>query len=153
MKSFKAFMAVFCAAVLMGFFAAPSEAEVKITIKNNRSHTLSIAFCWAGFDTPDFKKKGWYNVKAGETRTITIKEAAYYFNSTSGFGYYAFGGGKVWAGQEGKGAEVIIHPTKSFSGYWDEPISGGKKVWFRHVNLKQTSEDMFHGSATLTFAP
>ena len=150
MKGFKASMAVFCAAALM-VFSAPSEAKVKITIKNKRSHNLSLAFCWSGFDLEDDRRSGWYIVKAGETRTITIKDATYFF-TISGFGFYAIGDGKTWAGKE-DGLEVIIDPKKSFSGHPDDPIRGGKKVRFRRVNLKPTDEELFHGSATLTFNP
>jgi len=135
-------------------FAPRSEAAVKVTIKNNRPHNMSFAFCWAGFDSPDNRRSGWYSVKAGETRTITFKDTVYALTAQE-FGYYATGGGSVWAGKpsDERPLEVIIHPKDKFGGHPDDPISGGKKVYFRHINLKETGDTREDGTATLTFNP
>lgn len=125
-----------------------AEAKVSITIKNNRSHSLSFAFRWAGFDMPDDTVKGWYNVPAGATKTFTFSDAVYALTSDS-FGYYATGGKKVWKGDL-KG--WVSSSGKAFSGNPDEPPSDAKSVGFRKITLKAGSsrED---GSATLTFNP
>lgn len=145
---------------IWGFFVADrAEAAVKVTINNNMSHNLSIAFCWAGFDAPDDTSKGWYNVKAGESKTITFKGAVYALTA-QGFGYYATGttkGGKpiTWAGSsEDKHKAYWIHPKKSFTGQsanGGEPISDGKKVYFRALKLKETGSTREDATATLTF--
>jgi hypothetical protein len=135
------------------FIAAPrAEAEIKVTIKNNRSHSMSFAFCWAGFDTPDDRRSGWYNVNAGETRTITLKDAVYALTA-QGFGYYAKGGGGVWSGRTNDERRlVIIHPTSAFSGHPDNPISGGERVYFRYIKLTAAANRQ-DGSVSLTFNP
>jgi hypothetical protein len=154
MKKFKTFYALLCAVLAAVCLALPSEAEVKITIKNNRSHNLSLAFRWAGFDSPDDRRSGWYGVKAGESRTITFKDAVYALTAQD-FGYYATGGGKVWAGKSNdeRPLAVIIHPKSKFGGHPDDSIDGGKKVYFRHISLKQTDDSRENGNATLTFNP
>ena len=145
-------------AAVFALAASVSEAAVSVTVKNNRSHNMSFAFCWQGFDMPDDMSKGWYNVKAGETRTITFKDVVYALTA-QGFGYYATGtpkGGKklTWAGKGGDELmEYYIHPKESFTGSRDEPIEGGQKVPFRKVKLKETGSDRTDGSATLTFNP
>jgi uncharacterized membrane protein len=147
-----------CAAILALslHLASGADAAVKITIKNNRSHTMSFAFCWAGFDYPDDVSNGWYNVKAGETRTITLKNAVYALTFKN-FGYYAKGtpeGGKTlyWKGKGGdEYMAFYIHHKQSFTGSHDDPIDGGQKADFRKVNLKKVSQE--DGSATLTFNP
>ncbi|MGD9821410.1 MAG: hypothetical protein AB7U27_07630, partial [Aminobacteriaceae bacterium] len=65
MKNFLKFVSVVCVLAASLIFASSSCAAVTITIQNNRDHNLSFAFCWAGFDTPDDRRIGWYNVKAG----------------------------------------------------------------------------------------
>jgi hypothetical protein len=146
---------------IWGFFVADqAEATVKVTVKNNRSHNLSIAFCWAGFDLPDDTSKGWYNIKAGESKTITIREAVYALTA-QGFGYYATGTTKdgktiVWSGKssDDRRKEYWIHPKKSFTGQSvsnGEPISGGKKVDFRALKLKKTGSTNEDATATITF--
>jgi hypothetical protein len=154
MKNIKKFALAVCVFTTALCFSAKADAEVKITIKNNRSHNLSLAFRWAGFDTPDDKRSGWYTVKAGESRTITFEDAVYALTAED-FGYYATGGGKVWQGSadDERPHPVIIHPKKKFSGHPEDPISGGKKVYFRHVSLKETDGSRENGSATLTFNP
>ena len=127
---------------------------MKITVKNNRDHNLSLAFRWAGFDLPDDRRSGWYIVPSGESKTFTFKDA-YYPMTAEGFGYYATGGEKVWAGKSGdEHMAVIIHPKNKFSGHPDDPISGGKKVVFRRVALKETDDGTReNATATLTFNP
>jgi hypothetical protein len=152
MKKFKAFSIVFCAIFAAVCIAAVSEAAVKITVKNNRNHKMYLAFRWRGFDQPDDRRSGWYEVLAGQTKTLTFEDVVYVF-TTDGFGYYAEGGGKVWAGTSSDGFGVIIHSTKAFKGHPDDPISDGKKVYFKPLSLKQTDESRENGSATLTFNP
>jgi hypothetical protein len=140
------------AAIFIG--ALEADAAIKITIKNNRSHSMSFAFCWAGLDYEYDVSKGWYIVKAGESKTFTIKEAAYPLTSQN-FGYYAMGGGSVWKGKSGgEYSEFWIHTKQAFTGNHDDPISGGQKVPFRIIKLKRTGGDgSVDGSATLTFNP
>ncbi|MDD2452660.1 MAG: hypothetical protein PHI81_03235 [Synergistaceae bacterium] len=154
MKNFRKFVFVFCVFAASLSFASSSLAAVKITVQNNRSHSLSFAFCWAGFDIPDDRRIGWYNVKAGESKTFTFKDADYPLTAQD-FGYYATGGGKVWSGKadDERPLPVIIHLKRAFKGHPEDPIDGGKKVYFRHINLKQASNDPANGSATLNFKP
>jgi hypothetical protein len=93
-------------------------------------------------------------VKAGESRTITFKDAVYALTAQD-FGYYATGGGKVWAGKSNdeRPLAVIIHPKGKFGGHPGDSIDGGKRVYFRHISLKQTDDSRENGSATLTFNP
>lgn len=154
MKKFLKFVSAFCVFAAALSFASSSCAAVSITIQNNREHNLSFAFCWAGFDKPDDRRIGWYNVKAGESKTFTFKDAQYALTAQD-FGYYAMGGGKVWTGKadDERPLPVIIHPKQAFKGSPDDPIDGGRKVYFRHIKLKETSDDKVNGSATLTFNP
>jgi len=154
MKNFRKYIFVFCVFAATLSFASSSYAAVTITIQNNRDHNLSFAFCWAGFDQPDDRRIGWYNVKAGESKTFTFKDAQYALTEQY-FGYYAVGGGKVWTGRanDERPLPVIIHPKQAFKGNPEDPIEGGKKVYFRHLKLKETSDDRVNGSATLTFNP
>ncbi|MDR1622939.1 MAG: hypothetical protein LBS00_11245 [Synergistaceae bacterium] len=94
MKKFWAVPLVLAAALTVSF-SAPAETAVTVAIRNNRSHNMSFAFRWTGFD--DDNRSGWYTVKAGETRTIMFKDVVYVFTSPD-FGYYATGGGRVWPG-------------------------------------------------------
>jgi hypothetical protein len=113
---------------------------------------MSFAFCWAGFDTPDDRRSGWYIVNAGATRTITLKDAVYALTAQE-FGYYAKGGGSAWSGRANEGRRlVIIHPTNAFSGHPDNPIAGGERVYFRYIKLTAAA-NRENGSATLTFNP
>jgi len=148
MKRKLVFLALFL--VMAVFMAAPrAEAEIKITIKNNRPHNLSLAFCWRGMDEPDDRRAGWYTVKAGETRTITFKEAISSL-TMDGFGFYAEGGGSAWGGDL---KQVNIHPKNSFKGHPDDHIKGGQRVGFRKVNLKKVGNANTDATATLTFNP
>ena len=158
----KVVFAVFlAAAIFIGVFGVSSaEAEVKITIRNNRSHNMSFAFRWAGFDP--YYSKGWYRVNAGETRTITLSQPNIPLSRDS-FGYYAMGGGSAWRGNNNDGFEGWIHPTEAFEFEFfpgdnpTQPKSGMQKVFFRKVNLRGTGEkDQWgaeKGAATLTFNP
>ena len=145
------------AAVFIG--ALRADAAITITVNNNRSHNLSLAFCWAGFDYDDDISKGWYIVKSKETRKITLKDAQYHFTAQN-FGYYAKGtpkGGKTtyWSGKDDDSEYMAfyIHQSEAFTGSHDTPIKGGEKVHFRHVKLKETGNSRTDGSATLTFNP
>ena len=157
-RNFIFFIAALSLAAIILIGAPRADAEIKVTIKNNRSHTISLAFCWSGFDYEDDVSKGWYNVKAGETRTITLKDAQYHFTAES-FGYYAKGtpaGGKTlyWKGKDdNEYMQFYIHPSESFTGSHDTRISGGQKVAFRNVSLKETGNSRTDGSASLTFNP
>lgn len=152
MKKFGLFIFLICA--LTGPFVTQSDAAIKITVKNNRNHTLTLAFRWAGFDSPDDRRSGWYSVKAGESKTITLKKATYALTAQD-FGYYATGGGKVWKGsaKDKRPLKTVIHPKKAFSGHPEDPINGGVTVYFRHIKLKETGNTREDGSATLTFNP
>jgi uncharacterized membrane protein len=143
---------IFAVAFMVCLSAAPSDAAVKITIKNNRSHDMWLSFCWAGLDHEDDVSKGWYTVKAGESRTITFKDAIYALTSEN-FGYYATGGKYTWSGNTGSEYMTFwIHPKNAFTGSHD-PISGGEKVEFKTLNLKSTSDNREDGAGTLTFNP
>lgn len=146
-----------------GFGTPHAEAAVKITIKNNRSHNLALAFGWSNMDT--YQAKGWYTVKAGETRTITLKDVISSF-TMDGFSYYAKGGGSTWAGKTGDDLQFWIHPTQAFDLVQspsssddffnlklDEPVEGTKKVYFRRIALKKTGDRNTDARATLTFSP
>jgi len=135
------------ASILTG--APRADADVTITVINNLPHTMSLAFCWAGFDDPDDGKRGWFNVETGQTRVITLGEVSYRLSSES-FGYYAQGGQTAWGGNL---RQVVIDPKKAFRGHPDDPIEGGITVGFRKVNLKDGDEDGDNGIATLTFNP
>jgi hypothetical protein len=140
MKIFKAFFIAFCmifVAVCIISVSSVSEAKVSITVKNTTNKKVYLAFRWRGFDMPDDRRDGWYGVPAGETKTFTFKNIVYVFTADS-FGYYAEGGGKVWAGKSSDGLGVIIHPTKNFEGHPEDRISGGKKVYFKPLSLKET---------------
>ena len=116
---------------------------ITITVNNYRSHIISIAFCWAGFDAEDDRRLGWYNVNPGESKTFPIVEADYRLTSGS-FGFYAMGGGNVWSGNL---RNVVIHKSKAFDGNPDDPIEGGETVGFQKIELSE------NGAATLNFAP
>jgi len=142
------------AALLAAQGASRAEAWIKITLKNNRSHNIAVAFCWSGFDYSDDQRKGWYVVKPDESRVITLKDAVAAM-TWDGFGFYAQGTSKngrkvTWSGSL---KQVIIHPTKAFSGHPDDPIQGGTRVGFRKVNLKRVGDSRTDAVATLTFNP
>ena len=139
--------------------ALRADAAITVTVNNNRSHALSLSFCWAGFDYDDDVSKGWYVVKAGETRKITLKDVQYHFTAES-FGYYAKGTPKgektiYWRGKDDDSEYMAfyIHQSEAFTGSHDNPIKGGQKVHFRHMKLKETGNSRTDGSATLTFNP
>lgn len=147
---FKAVLGAFLSAVLAACLSVPSWAAVKITIENNRSHSMSFAFFWIVEDN-DGRRSGWYIVPSGETKTYTFKDAMYSAEYGGNFCYYATGGGRVWEGIQGPECPfpVFIHPTKKFDGAFDIPISGGKSVFFRRIPMKQTGE--WDGTGKLTF--
>ena len=141
-------------ALLAAHCASRAEAWIKITLKNNRSHNIAVAICWSGFDYPDDQRKGWYVVKPDESRVITLKDAVAAM-TWDGFGFYAQGTSKngrkvTWSGSL---KQVIIHPTKAFSGHPDDPIQGGTRVGFRKVNLKRVGDSRTDAVATLAFNP
>jgi hypothetical protein len=136
-------------------FSATAAAAIKVTIRNNRNHTISVAFRWSGFDTYDDRRAGWYVVKAGGTKTVNFASAAYALTAQD-FGYYAYGGGKVWSGKntDSRPLPVIIHPKNKFGGHPNGSINGGKRVYFRRMNLKETpGSGRENATATLTFNP
>ncbi len=154
MKNFLKFVSVVCVLAASLIFGSSSCAAVTITIHNNRDHNLSFAFCWAGFDKPDDRRIGWYNVKAGESKTFTFKDAQYALHC-AGLRVLRHGRRKGLGGKADvdRPLPVIIHPKQAFKGSPDDPVDGGRKVYFRHIKLKETSDDMVNGSATLTFNP
>jgi hypothetical protein len=130
--------------------ASCAGAEVKLTIVNKRSHALSFAFVegitenYAG---------GWYNVKAGETKTFTLENSYPDY-----FGYYAEGGGYVWQDKNASSDWVYcIDPKESFTIVQGDTVPGGKKVGFREVDLTRYDKGPDSaepcGRATLTFNP
>jgi hypothetical protein len=135
MKKFKAFFIPFCLMFVAVCIASAAEAKVTITVENNRDHNLYLAFRWLGFDSPDDRRAGWYKVAPGATRTITFDIE--YTLTAGGFGYFAegLGKGKYIGGTKSDGMGVIIHTTKSFGGHPEDPIPGGKKVWFKPLEL------------------
>jgi len=137
---------------LAALFPAESDAAVSITIRNNRSHDMSFAFRWSGFDSPQDRRAGWYVVRAGQSRTLTFNSAVYALTSTD-FGYYATGGGSVWRGTAENGLPVTIHPRNAFEGHPNGRIEGGQRVFFRRINLTEVGDRREDGRATLTFNP
>jgi hypothetical protein len=131
-----------------GVYQRVKEPSVTVTIKNNRSHDMWVAFCLQGFGSPNDVSRGWYTVKAGEARRIAFKNN---IRSSDGvFGYYAAGGGSIWQGDGG--LEYWIHRKDAFTGGSSEngsPISGGEIVSFLSANLTKVSET--EGEVTLTF--
>ena len=146
----KLFAAVLMAVLAVVQCVSTAEAKIKVTVNNKRSHSIALAFCWDGMDYVDDERSGWYTVKAGQSRVITLD--AVYALTFKGFGFYADGNHKgkkvVWSG---KFKKVIIHPTKKFSGHPEDPIPGGIKVGFRQLKLRCTSDNRMDGAATLTF--
>jgi hypothetical protein len=148
------------AAVLIGVLSVSrAEAWVKITVKNNRSHNMSLAFRWDGFDA-DYHSRGWFTVNAGQTRTITLDEVTYGLTARD-FGYYAIGGGSTWKGNNDNGIYGWFHPKEAFrlstdnDGKVENPKSGMQRVLFRRLNLKHSgaANDSANGTASLTFNP
>jgi len=141
-------------ALLAAHCASRAEAWIKITLKNNRSHNIAVAFCWSGFDYDDDRRKGWYVVRPDESRVITLADAVS-AHTWEDFGFYAqgtLGNEKIirWAGDM---KQVIIHPSKAFDGHPEDPIRGGVAVEFRKVNLKKVGDRNMDATATLTFNP
>ena len=145
-------------AFLMGVLGVSSaEAEVKVTVKNNRSHTLSFAFRWNDVDV-GYYCKGWYNVKAGETRTITIGAAP----TLGGIGYYAKGGGSTWMGNDNGSIAGFINANQPFETHsWDREgsnpdhsVGDMQRALYRPLNVTASQHDpMGTGSASFTFNP
>ena len=134
--------------------AGTAEALVKVTLNNNRSHKVFVAFCWLGFDYKDDRRIGWYPVEAGQSRVINLGEAVSSLTK-SGFGFYAMGtmknGKKVyWSGDM---KNVIIHPSKPFDGHPDAPIKGGIEVGFRQMKLRKVGDNNTDAVGTLNFNP
>jgi hypothetical protein len=155
MKKFKAFFTAFsvifvAVSIISVSLVSEAEARITISVKNATKDKVYIAFCWGDF--PDEKRpgrrQGWSGVAAGETKKITFEDAMIGFTYER-FGYYAQGGGKVWAGTSSNGISVIIHPNNSFKGHTQDPISGGKKVYFHRVSLKQIG-DTEHATGSIT---
>ncbi len=129
-----------------------------VPLSQSRYRTTANTICRSlsagpGSTKPDDRRIGWYNVKAGESKTFTFNDAQYALTAQD-FGYYAMGGGKVWTGRRMTSVPlpVIIHPKQAFKGSPEDSIDGGRK-YFRHIKLKETSDDKVNGSATLTFNP
>ncbi len=142
------------AALLAAQGASRAEAWIKITLKNNRSHNIAVAFCWSGFDYADDQRKGWYVVQPNDSRVINLANATSSM-TWEDFGFSAQGtlrnGKKIrWSGDM---KQVIIHPSKAFDGHPEDPIAGGKKVGFRKLNLKKVGDANTDAVATLTFNP
>jgi hypothetical protein len=151
MTKFKAFFIPFClmfVAVCIVSFSSVSEARVIIAVNNTTNSKVYLAFCWMGFDSPLDRRSGWYEAPAGEITTLTFEDAVYAL-TTGSFGYYAEGGGKVWEGKSSDDIGVIIHPTKSFKGHPEDKISGGKKVYFKRLSLKETGNTREDGTGTI----
>jgi hypothetical protein len=109
-----------------------------------------LAFCWG--DMPDDQRQGWYTVAPGKFEAFTLKNAVYNLTAQD-FGYYATGGGKVWAGKasDTRTLSVIINPHKPFAGRRNDPIAGGQKVYFKRLTLKESdsSGENAYGSFVL----
>ena len=132
----------------------PAEAWIKITLNNNRSHKIFVAFCWAGFDYDDDRRIGWYPVEAGQSREINLGSAISSLTMDE-FGFYAMGtrenGKKVyWSGDL---KNVMINPSKSFDGHPDTPINGGVEVGFRQMKLRKVGDNNTDAVGTLNFNP
>ncbi|MEA4881297.1 MAG: hypothetical protein VB045_07460 [Synergistaceae bacterium] len=141
-------------AALTAHCTSRAEAWIKITLNNKRSHSIAVAFCWSGFDYPDDQRKGWYLVKPGKSRVITLADVVSSM-TMEGFGFYAKGtpkGGNtvVWSGDM---KQVIIDPKNAFDGHPEDPIPGGVTVGFQKVTLKKVGDQNTDAVATLSFNP
>ena len=159
MKNMK-WKSVLALLLAVAIFAVASRADawVKVTVRNNRSHNLSIAFRWDGFDGSESGNKGWFTVNAGQSRTITLDDAVASLTMEK-FGYYATGGGSAWRGNNETGIGGWIHPRNAFDittdvdGKVENAVSGMEQVLFRRVNLSKTGDRNMDATATLTFNP
>ena len=131
------FVKVLLAALMVGSLAASANAEtLKLKVTNKTDATIHIAFAEGqvdsgGEDIPD-RSRGWWNVKAGETKTRSYEIntgfcAPYYYADSKG-------GKRVWGGKSGDRA-FWIHPEKGFN-VVGKKISGGKRVYFRRLNYE-----------------
>ncbi|MDI9387810.1 MAG: hypothetical protein QM441_01130 [Synergistota bacterium] len=131
-----------------------AEAWVKVTLNNNRSHKIFVAFCWSGFDLEDDRRIGWYPVDPGQSREINLGSAVSSLTMDQ-FGFYAMGtmsnGKKVtWSGDLRR---VIIDPKNPFDGHPDDPVRGGVEAGFRQLALTKVGDRNMDAVATLTFNP
>ena len=145
------FVKVLLAGLLIGLLAASANAStLKLKLTNKTDATISFAFAEGQVDSggetiPD-ESKGWWNVKPGETKTLSYEIntafcAPYYYAKSKG-------GKRVWGGKSGDRA-FWIHPEKGFH-VVGKKISGGKQVPFRELNYdydERTGERI----ATLNF--
>ena len=109
-------------------FAVSAEANVKLTFINKTNVTVSVALAWQGFD--ESHSKGWYNVKPGESRTISVNVAAAL--TVSGTYYHAKAKGLVWQGT----TKYPIRPKEAFDYVFGNIIPRGSTlVGFRNIKL------------------
>ncbi len=133
---------VVLAVLLAGSLTACANADmVKVKVTNKTDATISIAFAQAQTDSggEDFSadcSKGWWNIEAGQTKTINTYDHSpfhtVFFYATSK------GGKRIWAGKPGNdpmsGDHAFwIHPKKAFN-VEGKKITDGKKVYFRRLS-------------------
>lgn len=136
-----------CLAVALCAFAPDrAEADLTVTLVNKTDATVSVALAWVseGGENDGDRSKGWWNVEPDAKRTITVD-----YSPVCGYFWYArsLGGKRSWAAKDGNA--FWIHPEKSFETHPDKPICGGRRLYFRPLDVKSKEGS---ATATLTFA-
>ena len=89
-----------------------AETGVKLTFNNKTDREVSIAVYR---EIAAFTVKGWYNVGAGESRTITFKTEPYEPVGDVGFYAKGFRKGQKTVYWRGDFAHAWVHPNKAFN--------------------------------------
>ena len=132
--------------VILPARAWAESGDLKVTVVNKTDATVSVALARCGGEESYARAKGWWNVKPGEKRTITVED--YYSPVTDSCAWYAesMGGKRVWDAKDGE--PFWVHPKKSFEVQQIKRLDGGKKVYFRSLKLNINSN--MEATATLT---
>jgi hypothetical protein len=173
---------VFAAVILgaAGCLSVRAEAAVEVTVTNNRTKDIRLAFAWTTADWEEHVySKGWYSVKAGTTTTVSLADVVYskfkklepndkyyhqYFHPKNGcFGYYATDGTTAW---EGRLHTDTFADENTLEGYTlrgedfyfykgERPNTDVRALYielFRIISVK-SSGDGEDGTVSLTFNP